>query len=80
MLLTSRFLVYTVRVLLPINLKDAATAAFQDNRKLAAMSEEERELAAQGYEQMAEQMSGAEAALARLFGDEIRYSRPVATP
>ncbi len=78
-------------------MKDAATAAFQDNRKLAEMPEEERELAAQGYEQMAEQMGGTEASLARLynlerakflrgqvsriaskarlFGDEIGYSR-----
>ncbi|MGI4789523.1 MAG: hypothetical protein ACRYFS_11810 [Janthinobacterium lividum] len=88
-------------MLLPIKLKDAATAAFHDNRKLAEMSPEDRELAAQGYEQMAEQMRGSEAGLARLynlerakflrgqvnriaakarlFGDEIGYSRSTET-
>ncbi len=57
-------------MLLPLKLKEAATEAFQDNRKLAAMSEEERELTAQGHEQMAEQMGGTEAALARLYNLE----------
>ena len=52
------------------NLKDAATAAFRDNHRLAEMSLPEREQAAQGYEQMAQQMVGTQAGLARLYNLE----------
>lgn len=51
-------------------LKDAATAAFRDNRKLALMSPEEREQAAQGYEQVAQRMVGTQAGLAWLYNLE----------
>ena len=48
-------------------LKDAATAAFRDNARLAQMSEQEQEAAAQFYEQIAEQTTGTQAVLARLY-------------
>jgi hypothetical protein len=57
-------------VILEEKLKNAATAAFRDNSKLAEMSPEERELAAQGYEQVAQNMLGTEARLARLYNLE----------
>ncbi len=61
---------YNISVLLEKRLKDAATAAFRDNGRLAEMSPDDRELAAQGYEQMAQQMVGTEAGLARLYNLE----------
>ncbi len=57
-------------MILEDKLKNTATAAFRDNRKLAEMSPEERELAAQGYEQVAQNMVGTEARLARLYNLE----------
>ena len=57
-------------MILEENLKNAATAAFRDNQKLAEMSQEERELAAQGYEQVARNMVGTEARLAHLYNLE----------
>ena len=63
-------------MLLTKQLKDAATAAFRDNGKLAEMSQDDRELAAQGYEQMAGQMLGTEAGLARLYNlERARFLR-----
>ena len=61
---------YNIGVVLPRQLKDAATAAFQDNARLKEISPEEREIAAQGYEQVAGQMVGTEAELARLYNLE----------
>ena len=61
---------YNNGVVLPKQLKDAATAVFRDNTKLTEMSPEEREIAAQGYEQVAGQMGGTEAGLARLYNLE----------
>ena len=58
------------------NLKDAATAAFRDNSRLAELSPEERELAAQGYEQIAQQTVGTQAELARLYNlERARFLR-----
>ncbi len=57
-------------------LKDTATAAFRDNSRLMEMSPEEREQAAQGYEQMAQQMVGTQAGLARLYNlERARFLR-----
>ena len=57
-------------------LKNAATAAFRDNSKLAEMSPVERELAAQGYEQVAQNMVGTKARLARLYNlERARFLR-----
>jgi len=56
--------------MLPKELKDAATAAFRDNARLAEMSPEARELAAQEYEHIAEQTLGMFAELARLYNLE----------
>ncbi len=57
-------------MILEEKLKNAATAAFRDNSKLAEISSEERELAALGYEQVAQNMVGTEARLARLYNLE----------
>ena len=63
-------------MILEEKLKNAATAAFRDNSKLADMSSEERELAAQGYEQVARNMLGTEARLARLYNlERARFLR-----
>jgi hypothetical protein len=56
--------------LLNTSLKEAATAAFRDNARLAEIQIEDRELAAQFYEQIAEQVTGTRAALARLYNLE----------
>jgi hypothetical protein len=63
-------MMYTDCVMLAKKLKDAATAAFRENSRLGEMSPEEREQAAQGYEQMAQQMAGTQAGLARLYNLE----------
>ena len=56
--------------------KDAATAAFCDNARLAKMSADDREVAATGYEQTANQSVGTEAELARLYKlERIRFVR-----
>ena len=61
---------------LPQTLKDAATAAFRDNSKLADMTSQEREQAAQAYEEMAQQMVGTQAELARLYNlERARFLR-----
>jgi len=63
-------------VILEEKLKNAATAAFRDNSRLAEMSKDERELAAQGYEQVAQSMVGTEARLARLYNlERARFLR-----
>jgi len=62
--------VYNSGGMLPKRLKDLATAAFRDNSRLAEMSPEQREQAAQGYEQLARQMVGTQAGLARLYNLE----------
>jgi len=53
-----------------MRLKDAATAAFRNNSRLADIAIEDRELAARFYEQIAEQVTGTRAALARLYNLE----------
>ncbi len=69
-------MVYNSSVMLTKRLKDAATAAFRDNSRLVEMSPEEREQAAQGYEQMARQMVGTQAGLARLYNlERTRFLR-----
>lgn len=69
-------LMYNIPVMLAKRLKDAATAAFRDNSRLTEMSPEEREQAAQGYEQMAQQMVGTQAGLARLYNlERARFLR-----
>jgi len=69
-------MVYNNSVILAKKLKDAATAAFRDNSRLAEMSPEEREQAAQGYEQMAQEMVGTQAELARLYNlERARFLR-----
>ncbi len=69
-------MVYNASVMLAKKLKDAATAAFRDNTRLAEMSPEEREQAAQGYEQVARQMVGTQAGLARLYNlERARFLR-----
>jgi len=62
--------VYNSSEMLPKRLKDSATSAFRDNSRLAEMSSEQREQAAQGYEQLAQQMVGTQARLARLYNLE----------
>ena len=59
-----------VQRLLPVELKNKATAAFRDNTRLAEMTDEEREKAAQGYEQIARAALGDNAELARLYNLE----------
>ena len=57
-------------------LKDLATAAFRDNSKIFALSPEEREIAAQAYEQMAGEVGGSQAGLARLYNlERARFLR-----
>ena len=48
-------------MLITRKLKDAASAAFQDNSKLSKMTLEERMAAAQQYEDLAKQMVGIKA-------------------
>ena len=61
---------------LPVWLKDAVTAAFRDNSRIAGLSEEDRELAARAYEQVAEGMLGTEADLARIYNlERARFLR-----
>jgi hypothetical protein len=63
-------------LLLPQHIKDAATAAFRDNARLARMSTEERALAARFYEQVAQQTVGTRAELARLYNlERARFLR-----
>lgn len=63
-------------MLLNEHLKDLATAAFQDNSKLTDLSPEEREIAAQAYEQMAVEVRGTKAELARLYNlERARFLR-----
>ena len=57
-------------MLLTKRLKDAATAAFRDNDRLSEMSSEDRETAAKQYEQLAGEMVGNQAKLARLYNLE----------
>ncbi len=51
-------------------IKDAATAAFKDNSKLAEMTEADRLLAAEFYSTMAELVHGKYAELAKLYNLE----------
>ena len=58
------------------SIKDAATAAFKDNAKLANMTAQERETAARFYEVVAQQTVGTRAALARLYNlERARFLR-----
>ena len=57
-------------MLITRRLKDAASAAFQDNSKLSEMTLEERMAAAQQYEDLAGQMVGIKAELARKYNLE----------
>ncbi len=57
-------------MLITRKLKDAASAAFQDNSKLSKMTLEERMAAAQQYEDLAKQMVGIKAGLARIYNLE----------
>lgn len=50
--------------------KEKATAAFDDNSKLALMTQEEREAAAAVYEQIAQMTSGANQEAGRLYNLE----------
>lgn len=62
--------------MLPQELKNAATAAFRNNSRLAEMSPQARELAAQEYEQVAQQTLGTFAELARLYNlERARFLR-----
>ncbi len=74
-------------MLITKRLKEAATAAFRDNSRLAEMTPEDREAAAQQYEELANQMVGVQAELARTYNlerakflrgqvDQIAHSAP----
>ena len=64
------------QLLLPKAIKDAATAAFKHNPRLADLSWEERELSALAYESIAQRTVGRKAELARLYNlERARFLR-----
>ncbi len=63
-------------MLITKRLKEAATAAFRNNGRLAEMTLEDREAAAQQYEALASQMVGVQAGLARAYNlERARFLR-----
>jgi hypothetical protein len=63
-------------MLITRRLKEAATAAFRDNARLAEMSPEDREAAARQYERLAGEAVGVRAELARRYNlERARFLR-----